>query len=57
MKKRIFFLMALTAQVMTMNAAKTVIDRIDPTDWFVGMKNPQVQLMVYGKDIAAVLVR
>lgn len=54
MKKRIFFLMALTAQVMTMNAAKTVIDRIDPTDWFVGMKNPQVQLMVYGKDIAAV---
>ena len=54
MKKRFFFLMALTAQVMTMNAAKTVIDRIDPTDWFVGMKNPQVQLMVYGKDIAAV---
>ena len=54
MKKRIFFLMALTAQVMTMNAAKTVIDRIDPTDWFVGMKNPQVQLMVYGKEIAAV---
>ena len=37
-----------------MSAAKTVIDRIDPTDWFVGMKNPQVQLMVYGKDIAAV---
>ena len=54
MRKRFFFLMALTAQVMTMNAAKTVIDRIDPTNWFVGMKNPQVQLMVYGKDIAAV---
>ena len=54
MRKRFFFLMALTAQVMTMSAAKTVIDRIDPTDWFVGMKNPQVQLMVYGKDIAAV---
>ena len=54
MRKRFFFLMALTAQVMTMSAAKTVIDRIDPTDWFVGMKNPQVQLMVYGKDIASV---
>ena len=41
---------------MTMSAAKTkvVIDRIDPTDWYVGMKNPQVQLMVYGKDIAKV---
>ena len=48
--------MALVAQVLTMSAAKSkvVIDRIDPTDWFVGLKNPQVQLMVYGKNIAAV---
>ena len=30
---------------------KTVIDRIEPANWFVGMKNPQLQLMVYGKDI------
>ena len=54
--KRLFFLMALVAQVMTMSAAKSkvVIDRIDPTDWFVGLKNPQLQLMVYGKNIAAV---
>ena len=54
--KRLFFLMALVAQVLTMSAAKSkvVIDRIDPTDWFVGLKNPQVQLMVYGKNIAAV---
>ena len=28
------------------------IDRIDPTDWFVGMKNPSLQLMVYGKNIS-----
>ena len=48
--------MTLVAQVLTMSAAKSkvVIDRIDPTDWFVGLKNPQVQLMVYGKNIAAV---
>ena len=48
--------MALMAQVMTMSAAKSkvVIDRIDPTDWYVGLKNPQVQLMVYGKNIANV---
>ncbi len=42
------------ANVMTMSAAKKstiVIDRIEPTDWFVGMKNPSVQLMVYGKGI------
>ena len=30
------------------------VDRIDPTNWFVGMRNPLVQLMVYGKDIAKV---
>ena len=42
------------ANVMTMSAAKksiTGIDRIEPTNWFVGMKNPSVQLMVYGKGI------
>ena len=54
MLKRFLLLFALTAQMTTMSAAKTVIDRIDPTNWFVGMKNPQVQLMVYGKDIATV---
>ena len=37
-----------------MNAAKLTIDRIDPTDWFVGMKNASLQLMVYGKDISSV---
>ena len=42
----------LMANVVTMSAArKTVIDRIEPTDWYVGMKNPTVQLMVYGKGI------
>ena len=40
------------ANVLTMSAAKkSVIDRIEPTDWYVGMKNPQVQLMVYGQGI------
>ena len=37
---------------MTMSAAKkSAITRIEPTDWFVGMKNPSVQLMVYGQGI------
>ena len=30
------------------------VDRVDPTDWYVGMKNPSLQLMVYGKNIASV---
>ncbi len=54
MRQRILLLIALVACMTSMRAAKTVIDRIDPTDWFVGMKNPQVQLMVYGKNIASV---
>ncbi|MBR6276170.1 MAG: glycoside hydrolase family 13 protein [Prevotella sp.] len=51
--KRVLVLTALVAQLLTMSAAKSkvTIDRIEPTDWYVGMKNPQVQLMVYGKGI------
>ncbi|HCD76998.1 MAG TPA: alpha-amylase [Prevotella sp.] len=40
----------LLGTTLTMSAINK-IDRIEPTNWFVGMKNPQVQLMVYGKDI------
>lgn len=31
--------------------AATKIDRIEPTNWFVGMHHPTVQLMVYGQNI------
>ena len=42
--KRILLVTAiLMANVLTMSAAKKqVIDRIEPTDWYVGLKNPQV---------------
>ena len=44
--------MVLWTLMMSMNAAKKVtVDRIDPTDWYVGMKNPSLQLMVYGQNI------
>ena len=49
--KRIILLLALVAQMSAMHAAKLSVDRIEPTDWYVGLKNPQVQLMVYGKGI------
>ena len=53
--KRLSFILALGALALTAGAAKkTVIDRIEPANWYVGMKNPQLQLMVYGKDIASV---
>ena len=51
--KRITHLLLFLLLIIEANA-KTSIQRIDPTDWYVGMKNPQVQLMVYGKGIASV---
>ena len=48
--KKILLSALLFCGALYMNAAQK-IDRIEPTNWFVGMKNPQVQLMVYGKDV------
>ena len=48
MKK--IFTALLLGTTLTMNAA-VKIDRIEPTDWYVGLKDASLQLMVYGKDI------
>lgn len=53
--KRIL-LLALVLICMTMGA-QVKIDRIEPTDWYVGMKDPSLQLMVYGKDIRSADVK
>lgn len=37
---------------VSMNAASK-IDKIEPSFWYVGMKNPELQLMVYGKNISS----
>ena len=34
-----------------MNAATVNVNRIDPANWYVGLKYPSLQLMLYGKDI------
>ena len=51
MRRKVFLTAILVLNVLAMSAAKTVIDRIDPTYWFVGLKDPSLQLMVYGKNI------
>ncbi len=48
--KRIILSLSLILCVMTIRAA-VKIDRIDPANWFVGMKNTSLQLMVYGENI------
>ena len=52
MMKR-FFLLCVTAGFMTMMNAAPKIDRIEPANWFAGMKNASLQLMVYGQGIGA----
>jgi len=49
MKKIFLVLMMCALSATTVVAGK--IKRIDPTDWFVGMKNAKLQLMVYGESI------
>lgn len=53
MKKKELTLSILLFLAMTMRAATVTVDRIEPANWFAGMKNPTLQLMVYGKDISA----
>ena len=56
MKRLLILSLFLFTMTITMTAAKktkqkTTVTRIDPTDWYVGMKNSSVQLFVYGKGI------
>ena len=48
--KKILLMLAVAMGVITAPAAVKV-DRIEPTNWYVGMKDPSVQLMVYGQGI------
>ena len=60
--RRIIIITALVAISLTTMAAKKKVNntqrsgqssaiRIEPTDWYVGMKNPTVQLMISGRGI------
>lgn len=50
MKKLSLFslLIAFSLSIFALN-----VDRVEPTFWWVGMKNPSVQLMVHGQEIAS----
>ena len=48
--KRLLLMMAVMLGVVAGHAAVKV-DRIEPTNWYVGLKDPSVQLMVYGEGI------
>jgi len=43
----LFFLILSSISIFALN-----VDRVEPLFWWIGMKNPTVQLMVHGQDIA-----
>ncbi|MBQ7823793.1 MAG: glycoside hydrolase family 13 protein [Bacteroidaceae bacterium] len=49
--RKILFLILLPFLTLSLHAA-IKIDRIDPAFWWTGMKNGELQIMVYGHDIA-----
>jgi len=51
-KNRLFFTVVFSAFFITANAQENKnIQRVEPTFWWVGMENPNVQLLVYGPTI------
>ena len=52
MLKRIVFLLALGTLLIAVPAMATLtVSRVEPTNWWVDMKNSQVQLLIYGPNI------
>lgn len=50
-KRKTFLILLLLFAVETFGAQKSVV-RVEPTFWWTGMKNTELQLMIYGKDIS-----
>jgi glycosidase len=53
--KRAAWLLCLLLCALPLHAA--TIDRVEPANWWVGMQHRQVELMLYGRDIAALQAR
>jgi neopullulanase len=50
-KKILLFLLALCLPTLFLLAQNPAIQRVDPANWWVGMKNTKLQLLVYGKNL------
>lgn len=48
MKKNVYAFLITLLPVAVAFAQQAKIQRVNPTNWWVGMKNPNVQLLVYG---------
>ena len=55
MKKTFTLLLLMTASVAVF-AAKQSVSKVEPISWWVGMENPELQLLCYGNDIQNAIV-
>ncbi len=49
--KKLLAVLALLCLCKVVEAQTPSVQRINPTNWWVGMKNPALQLLVYGKNL------
>ena len=50
--KKIYAFCALSAAAFAFSQTKP-LEKVEPAFWWKGMKNPELQILVYGKDIAS----
>ena len=51
--KKVFFFMALFAFLGLHTTKATVVKKVAPTFWWAGMNNPELQILLYGDNIAS----
>ena len=56
MKLKIFLSALLTFSITAITSVNAQIDHVEPPFWWAGMKNPNLQLMVHGKNISSTKV-
>jgi hypothetical protein len=50
---RLFIILFLLATTASAQKQQIDIQRIEPAFWWAGMKNPELQILFYGKDISS----
>src|ERR1700744_5545269 len=53
MRKFLFFTAFYVAATLSLSAQIPALERVEPMFWWVGMHNPNVQLIVHGNNIAS----
>ncbi|MDR0983097.1 MAG: glycoside hydrolase family 13 protein [Culturomica sp.] len=51
--KKIFLLIAFISLSLSVFSAKFDLKRVEPTNWWTGMKHPELQMLLYGENISA----